>query len=222
MPVELVKTAFTPPPITDDAVAEANHRISNNLAMIAGLVRMHSRRMGAAKKPPALDEILVMLEEIGTRIDTVSRLHRLLAHADDGRSIDIGDYLRELSDAVICSLTVAAKAQLSYQATGNCVIASERALPLGFILVELITNAVKYSHPAGVAGVIAVTCDGGNGNIVIEVSDDGVGLPEDFDFEQGGGLGFRLMRSLADQVKARLSFQDTGTGLIARVQLPAG
>jgi len=223
MPVELVKTAFASPPIGgDDAMAEANHRIANNLAMIAGLVRMNGRRLAAAPRPATSGEVLVMLEEIGTRIDTVARLHGLLARADDSRSIDIGDYLRELSEAVVGSLTVAAKARLSFHATGDCLIASERALPLGFLVVELITNAVKYAHPAGVTGLIDVSCEGGNGNIVVAIADDGVGLPEGFDPEQSGGLGFRLMRSLAEQVKAKLTFHDTGTGLTARVQLPVG
>jgi len=221
MPLELVKNAFSAPPLPEgDGMAEANHRIANNLAMVAGLVRMHARRVASAPQPPTADEILNMLEEVGTRIDTVARLHRLLAHSDNGRSVDVGDYLGELSEAVVGSLTASAKARLSYRASGNCQIACERALPLGFILVELITNAVKYAHPAGVTGVIAINTTGGNGNIIVEVIDDGVGLPEGFDPASSGGLGFRLMRSLAEQVRAGLTFHDTGTGLTARVQLP--
>ncbi len=221
MPVELVKTTFAASPLADgDAMAEANHRIANNLAMVAGLVRLHSRRIEAAGEPLSSDDARILLEEIGSRIETVGRLHGLLARTQDGRSIDVGSYLREISEAVLGSTTFAGKARLGYMASGACLMAPERALPLGFIVVELITNAVKYAHPTGLTGVITVACRNGNGSITVDVADDGVGLPDGFDPKVSGGLGFRLMRSLADQVRATLSFDDTGTGLAARVQVP--
>ena len=202
------------------SVAEANHRIANNLAMISGLVRMYGRRIAATAEPLDTDDIRLLLEEIGSRIETVGRLHGLLARAGDSKTIDVSDYLREISEAVVGSLTFAARAKLTYRSTGTCVMGPERALPLGFIVVELLTNAVKYAHPAGVTGHIMVGCSTVNGNVVVDVDDDGVGWPEGFDPAASGGLGFRLMRSLVDQLKAELTFDDTGTGLSARVQMP--
>lgn len=221
VPVELVRNTFAAPPVAPhDAVAEANHRIANNLAMVAGLVRMHARRVEAKAEVMGNDKVRLMLEEIGSRIDTVGRLHGLLARGEDSKSVDVCAYLREISEAVISSLTVAAKAKLSVHATGECMMASERALPLGFIVVELVTNAVKYAHPTGITGTIAVSCAGADGCMVVEVSDDGVGLPEGLDPMRSGGLGLRLMRSLADQIKATLAFTDTGTGLSVCVRVP--
>ena len=221
MPAELVKMTIASLPLAGgDSMAEANHRISNNLAMVAGLVRMYGRRIDGTDEPLDNDAVRILLEEIGSRIETVGRLHGLLARTQDGRSIDVGSYLRELSEAVVGSLTFAAKAKLSYTTHGACLMAPERALSVGFIVVELITNAVKYAHPAGSAGEIAVSCHNGDGRITVDVSDDGVGLPAGFDPRVGGGLGFRLMRSLAGQVGATLAFKDTGTGLSVRVRAP--
>ena len=221
MPVELVRSTFAAPPVAPvDAMAEANHRIANNLAMVAGLVRMHARRVEAEPGAMESDKVRLLLEEIGSRIETIGRLHGLLARAEDGKSIDVCAYLREICGAVVASLTVAAKARLSHHSGGPCLMASERALPLGFIVVELVTNAVKYSHPSGVTGNITISCASAEGCFVVDVSDDGVGLPEGFDPMQCGGLGLRLMRSLAEQIKATLSFTDTGTGLSVCVRVP--
>jgi two-component sensor histidine kinase len=221
MPAELIKTTIASPPLAGgDTMAEANHRIANNLAMVAGLVRMYGRRIEGTDEPLDNEAIRILLEEIGSRIETVGRLHGLLARTHDAKWIDVGGYLRDLSEAVVSSLTFAAKARLSYTTRGTCLMAPERALPLGFVVVELITNAVKYAHPAGLAGEIGVSCHSGNGGITVDVSDDGVGLPEGFDPTINGGLGFRLMRSLADQVGATITFNDTGTGLSVRVQAP--
>ncbi len=74
------------------------------------------------------------------------------------------------------------------------MIGPERALPLGFIVVEFFTNAVKYAHPSGVTGMLSVACRHGNGSITVDVADDGVGLPDGFNRMVSGGLRFRLAR----------------------------
>jgi two-component sensor histidine kinase len=83
-------------------------------------------------------------------------------------------------------------------------------------------NAVKFAHPAGVAGDLVIACNRREDVIVIEVVDDGVGLPEGFDPAVDGEFGLQLLRSLASQLKARLEFDNTGLGLRVRLSLPAG
>ena len=82
-------------------------------------------------------------------------------------------------------------------------------------------NAVKFAHPAGVAGELLIACNRHDDLIVIEVTDDGVGLPEGFDPKVDGQFGLQLLRSLASQLKARLEFDNTGVGLCVRLSLPA-
>ncbi len=109
--------------------------------------------------------------------------------------------------------------QLTYEASGSCLIGPERALPLEFIVVEFVTNAVKYAHPSDNRNALGGLRHG-NGSITVDVADDGVGLPDGFNPMVSGGLGFRLMRSLADQIGGKLNFTDSGTGLTASVQMP--
>jgi two-component sensor histidine kinase len=102
-----------------------------------------------------------------------------------------------------------------------CTIPAQQALPIGFVVGELVTNAVKYAHPASVKGRIDLGCfRRPGGAILISIADDGVGLPERFDPEKDGGLGMRMVRMLSDQLNASLTFESTGIGLTVRLLIP--
>ena len=203
-----------------DAIAEANHRIANNLTLVASMVRMHARSLGDGAEALPNDKVRALLEEIGTRIEQVAHLHGLMARHEHGKPVDLAGYLREICETVVSSLTFLGKATLEYAAREPCPVSPERALPVGLIIGELVTNAVKYAHPTSVTGKIIVGCRNLNGVIIVSVGDDGVGLPEAFDPMRDGGLGLRLVRSLTHQVGGRLSFDDTGLGLTVAVHIP--
>jgi two-component sensor histidine kinase len=205
-----------------DAAAGADHRIANNLSIIASLIRMRGSIL--CKGGPSLtrQEVGLMLGELGARLDTVARLHRLLAGAGQGTPIDIAAYLREVAEAVVSSLAVAGSVELRLASDAGCFVTPEAALSLGLIAGEMVTNAVKYAHPTGVAAQITLACRGGaDGSIAIEVSDDGVGLPEGLDPMKDGHLGFRLVRSLAEQLGAAIAFHSGPLGLCFELHLAA-
>lgn len=204
-----------------DAAQEANHRVANNLAMVAGLVRIHARSLATESGPMTRADACALLEEISHRIEAVGRLHRLLANLDSGSDVDLADYLCDVSQAVVSSLTATGSARLTQDSDAGCLVAAERALPLGLIVGELVTNAVKYAHPAGVEGTIMVSCRRRGHSIVVQITDDGVGLPDDFNPAHADSLGLRLTRSLAAQLGATLAFRNGGTGLSVELALPA-
>ena len=89
----------------------------------------------------------------------------------------------------------------------DCAVTSDEAAMIGLIVGEAVGNAIKYSHPTGVAGKITVQCrHQDKGGIAIDVIDDGVGLPENFDPELDGNVGFRMMRALSERLEAALAF----------------
>jgi two-component sensor histidine kinase len=219
--LELVSSSRPHPP-TFDAAMEANHRIANNLSVITGLVRM---RTSSICKEPGMksgDEVRRILEEISSRLDAVARLHRLLARRPQEASIDVAGYLRDIANGVVSSLSLPGQNELQFAFDSGCVVPAERALPLGLIVSELISNAVKYAHPAGVAGQITLACHrGSDGQLAIEISDDGVGLPDGVDALQHGHLVFQLVRALAGQLGATFAFHSDGLGLQFFLRLPA-
>lgn len=200
---------------------EANHRIANGLSMVAGLIGLQASAIGSRTGPINKEEVRTILAELGGRVEAVARLHRRLATNPAAEAIDLGEYLPDISAAVVAALSSGRDIRLRFACDGRCVVPPEQALSIGYIVVELITNAVKYAHPTGVSGEIDVSCSqGADGMITIEVSDDGVGLPEGLDPMNTDSLGLRLVRSMAEQLRARVRFGCDPLGLSCVLQLP--
>ncbi|HEX6860913.1 MAG TPA: sensor histidine kinase [Caulobacteraceae bacterium] len=202
---------------------EANHRIANNLSVIAGLVRLHAVNARRSRKGFTSDDVEAILDDISSRIDTVSRLHRLLSDLQPGARVDLGYHLRETCEALSESLVGPSRMALTCRPTSACFIDPDKAAPIALIVSELVTNAIKHAHPTGVPGKILVRCgEGLAGYVYVDVEDDGVGLPEDFDPWSGGNLGFQVIRGLAQQLNARLIFDAEGIGLKVKLIVPVG
>jgi two-component sensor histidine kinase len=220
MVLELVPTKI-PELSAFDAVAEANHRIANNLSIISGLLRMRGSALCSEPRAMSGHEVRLILEEVGSRLEAVARLHRLLARGREEASVNVADYLREIAEGVVSSLSIAEWTELQFESDPGCLVPAQTALPLGLITAELVTNAVKYAHPAGVVGQLKLTCRrSSGGDITIEISDDGVGLPEGVDPTKNGHLGFQVVRSLADQLGAAIAFHSDALGLHVTLRIP--
>ena len=201
--------------------AEANHRIANSLAAIAGIVRLEASDPKRVQHLRSPSEVRNFLAEISLRIDTAAELHRLLALSDHGSDIDLSNYLLKIVGSVVAANAFANGAEIDHCLGENCALPSDQALAVGLIVAELVTNSLKYAHPAGVRGKISVRCEPVADGLTIEVADDGVGLPEGFDPETAPSLGFRLMRALSRQLGANLTF-DSDMGLTARLTTGCG
>lgn len=206
---------------SDDRLSEAQHRIANNLALIAGYTRLQATRLHKAGQPLSAREACIALEEVAARIETVGELHRLLSAAPShgAGGIDLGRYLDKLCGGLIQTVSFAGDTTLSHRDGGGCMVRPDQATPVALIVSELVTNALKYAHPTGVAGRILVSCHSTDAGFVVEVMDDGVGLGEDFDPRTDGGLGFRVVRGLARQLGATLTYESHGVGLTVRLTL---
>jgi two-component sensor histidine kinase len=221
MTVQLVGNDLTHASPADVLIGESNHRIANNLTLIAGLLRLQAADLAKAGATLSAEDACLLLQEVGGRIETVGRLHRLLADAGRGERLDLHQFLHDIAVAAIGSMSRAGDMTLGPAMGDVCAIPAQQALPVGFVVGELVTNAVKYAHPAGVRGSIELSCHARpEGAILIQIADDGVGLPEDFDPRRDGGLGLRMVRMLADQLGANLAFESTGIGLAVRLLIP--
>jgi PAS domain S-box-containing protein len=117
--------------------------------------------------------------------------------------------------------TVDYSGSLTRLPSDDCAVSSDEATMIGLIVGEAVSNAIKYSHPTGVAGRINVRCQQDDrGRITIDITDDGVGLPENFDPKSDGGVGFRMMRALSEKLEAGLTFESTSLGLGVSLRVP--
>jgi two-component sensor histidine kinase len=148
----------------------------------------------------------------------VGKLHGRLSRLDG--PVDLADYLQDIAKSAVTGLSFAGRTHLNFDMSEACVVSARAAPLVGLAVSELVMNAVKFAHPAGVAGELLIACNRRDDLIVIEVTDDGVGLPEGFDPAVDGQFGLQLLRSLAAQLKARLEFHNTELGLRVRLSLP--
>lgn len=197
---------------------ESNHRIANNLALVSALLRMQAGAIGRRDEPLDAQAAAGTLMEAATRVENVARLHRLLSHEQHDAPA-AGVYLADVCSVISGSLAHTDQV-LFHDESGGARLAAERLTSLGLFLTEALTNAFKHAHPAGAPGVIAVTFRRNGHDLELESHDDGVGLPETFDPAKDGGLGFGIMRSLARQLSAKLTFPARDFGLCIRLDVP--
>jgi len=163
-----------------------------------------------------------MMQGIAGKIMSVGHLHRRLANAPDLGDLDLADYLIEHSASLVASLGLSERVHIAHKLDANCRIHADQAQPLALIVGEVVMNALKHAHPTGLPIQMMISCcRNTDGCMTIEIGDDGVGLPEDFDPELDGGVGFRLIRSLSDKLRAKLSIVSDSLGLSFHLRLPA-
>jgi two-component sensor histidine kinase len=207
-------------PLTSKAiVAEADHRIANSLALLGGLVRLQAGAVGKKHKSYSAAEVHMMLDGIAARISTVAQVHHRLAKLPDG-VVAFGTHLREICGGLIAAFSSEQQpVHIDYRC-GDCPVPTKHVQPLTLIVTELVLNALKYAHPAGVPLRLCVACEVRNGALVLTIDDDGVGLPEGFDPRKDGDLGFRVIRSLCEELHAELDIQSSSLGTSFEITMP--
>ena len=204
----------------DVGLAESDHRIANNLASLSGAIRLQRNAVSRSGKPLTADQVCQLLDDISARIEVTAKLHKSLALAGNGNGVDLGNFLQEIAE-MIGTLGPERKMNLTVACSGENHIEPRHALHAGLITAELLTNAVKYAHPTGLPVSVQVRCEtNDDGSFLVEVTDDGVGFPENFDPSTDGGLGFQLMRALTRGLNAELQFEHDSLGVCARLVKP--
>lgn len=181
--------------------AEQGHRISNKLAFITSLVEMQIKTSDDENVRAALEQTLA-------RVQGVAHVHQHLQRGIAQTSVDAEAYLGALCRNMT-ALIDGDRVHIDCQ-VAQIELDIDRALPFGMILTELMTNALKHAYPPPARGQIRVRFDKQDKEFVLVVSDDGAGLPENF--ERTGRLGVRVIRALVAQLRGTLNVErDRGT-----------
>jgi len=207
--------------VLDAAQYEADHRIANHLAMISGLLRNRANGLKRRTGHVTPNEALGILEEVAFQIEVIASLHKLLSRRAYGGQIELDQYLRSVCNAAIPSLSIIGRVTPRLELNCGRFVAPDFAVSIALAVAELLTNAIKYAHPAGVDGKIVVTAMTSGDRLLVEVADDGVGLPEGYDPTAAGGLGLRLVRQTAARWGGSVEFDASELGLCVRLDLPA-
>jgi two-component sensor histidine kinase len=188
---------------------EMSHRVKNSLASVVGLLRVQSR--GAQS-----EAVREALKDASSRITTIAQVHDHLWRSARIGFVDIADFAGELCRKL--QETVPHTVRCNF---GHLMISADKAIPLGLLINELVTNAVKHAYPDG-AGEIEVSGERRGDDLHVQVSDRGVGLPEDFDIDQPRtSLGFKVIKSLLAQLDGRIELaSNTPNGVTVKLDVP--
>jgi two-component sensor histidine kinase len=175
---------------------EVNHRVKNSLQVVSAMLQLQANSVG----DPALSE---RLNEASSRVNAVGRAYERLAYNADYENIELIEYLRE----IISDLEpIVAPCKIQFEAPEEIQIAADRAILVGLIINELVSNAGKYAYPDGAGGLIRVRLFQSDKNsVLVSVRDEGVGLPPGFDPMTSKRLGTRLVNALSTQLGAELT-----------------
>ncbi len=175
---------------------EVNHRVKNSLQVVSSMLQLQANAVGDS-------ELSERLNEASSRVNAVGRAYERLAYNADYENIELVEYLRE----VIGDLeTTVAPCKIQFDAPQEIQFAADRAILVGLIINELVSNAGKYAYPDCPGGLISVRLVLTDKNtILVSVHDEGVGLPKQFDPTTSKRLGTRLVNALSMQLGAELT-----------------
>ena len=203
-----------------DRAREADHRIANNFDLVTSFIRLQAARAAEQAASYSPNEVSIFLTGMAYHIDAIAQLHKALSTEPQAVAVDLGEHLETMCSSMRPFVSFAGPVELFCDPGPDCLVPVENIVPIALIVSEMVTNAAKYAHPARVAGRIDVACHRDGSRIILEVTDNGVGLPENFDLLDGGGLGFKMVRALAGQLDALPIFDSDTLGLRFLLLLP--
>jgi two-component sensor histidine kinase len=183
---------------------EITHRVKNSLQVVTSMLHLQA----GASDDAALAE---RLAEASSRVSAVGRAYERLAYDENVEKIALDAYLKDVcADAIRAS----SQCQLDYTADSGVRIDANRAIPVALIANELITNAAKHASPEGSpSGRVAVRLsEMADATLLLSVSDNGPGLPVDFDMAKSKGLGMRVVMALTKQLGGNITHHSGADG----------
>ena len=178
---------------------EVHHRVKNNLQVVHSLLRLES---GRARDQAAKS----VLHDMQTRVKSMALLHESLYRAHSFAAVELGAYLQQVGTQVMRAAAIQPGAVRLAFDLAPAQVTLDQAAPCGLLVNELVSNALKHGFPDGRRGEIRLelqpTRDGIR--LRLRVSDNGTGLPADFDLRRSQSLGLQLVSDLCQQLGATL------------------
>lgn len=173
---------------------EIHHRVKNNLQIVSSLLSLEAHR-------PAAADLADRYSESQRRVEAMALVHEKMYRSDSVARLDFGDYVEDLAVGLFQALGVGAdRVQLVLQVE-HLPLDIDTAIPLGLIISELVSNALKHAFPGNASGRVSVRFGhGGPRGYELEVSDDGVGMAADCGERRGTTLGLTLVSRLVEQL----------------------
>ena len=190
-------------------LVEVNHRVANSLALVASLVRLQVNLVHDEGAKEAL-------RETEARIFAVSLVHKRLYTSGNVSLVDLKEYLSGLLEHLSASMHSEGHGATLHPVLESLLLRTDASISLGVIVTEWVTNAFKYAYP-GTSGDIRVTLKSmDDDRFALTVADDGLGRREN-ELPIGTGLGTRIVKAMATNLGAEISYTEGHPGTVAQI-----
>jgi PAS domain S-box-containing protein len=181
----------------DVLIQEIHHRVKNNLQVISSLINMQVRSIED-------NTIRIALRQCQSRVETMAQIHEMLYQSKDYARVPFWKYAGELTTRVLSASGVSPAGVTVVYQMAELFLAVDKAIPCGLILNELISNALKHAFPNGVGSISVEFRQILDDQILLSVSDDGIGISPEFDPAKSNSLGVTLVTALVKQLDGAL------------------
>jgi len=191
-------------------LAEIQHRVKNNLAVISGLLNLQlSNAQG--------DEAKTLLLDAKNRVMSIAMVHERLYKKDNLSKIDLRVYLSELVNEVVKSFPINTQQIEVLEELDNIEIEITKAVPIGLIVNEALTNSLKHAFKIPTHNpVVKIKMQSIYDRLHISLSDNGIGFSDPKNMKETG-LGLSLIESLADQIDTKVAFRNENGACVSLV-----
>jgi len=179
---------------------ELHHRTKNNMQMIGSLLTLKSGYTDNSK-------VIEIFEDMKNRINSMSIIHEKLYQSDSLHSIQLNEYIEDIIATLKNSYLVSGSEITIDSNMKDVMVPIDKAIPMGIILNELLANVFKYAFPGGRPGKVKISLKKTGNMLNFRLMDNGVGVPEGFDFRKYDSLGMKLVFAIAeDQLGGRIRY----------------
>lgn len=181
-------------------IQELHHRAKNNLQIIASLLRLQA-------EAASHEIVTALLQESQHRLEAMAMIHDQLYGSADFRNVHLAQQANLLMTNLFSAhgvdpARITGQVMICSRPDGTpLVLGVDQAIPIGLILNELISNALKHAFPEGRSGTLRIEAQDHDGRVELAVIDNGVGVPEDLDTRQRKSLGLEIVEILARQLR---------------------
>lgn len=179
---------------------EIHHRVKNNLQVISSLLFLEAENFKDK-------EIIEAFLDSRNRVRSMALIHEELYQSGDMSTIDFADYTQNLLNFLKKSYFMESKSIKLHSKIENAYLGMDTAIPLGMIINELVSNSLKHGFPHTSEGNVSVTLGLEGNEFILEISDDGIGFPENINFRQTSSLGLQLVTTLVEQINGTIELE---------------
>jgi PAS domain S-box-containing protein len=181
---------------------ELQHRVKNSLGLVSSLLSLNMADLRD-------DDSQRLFQEAVDRIKSIAMIYEELSYSPSIDMVNLGTYIRNLVELLRLTYTADLVRVTTASAMNEMNVELKRAVPLGLIVNELLTNALKYAYPAGESGEIRIDIRDAGQSLELRIADDGPGIPDGLDIRNAKGLGLRIAFLLAEQIGGSLRFESS-------------